>query len=68
MPGFKNPILIFLVLIFIIIEWVGREQEFALEQFGLNWYKYLRWFFYYVLAMLIILFVGQKQEFIYFQF
>ena len=68
MPGFKNPIIIFLVLIFIIIEWVGREQEYALEQFGLNWYKYLRWFFYYVLAMLIILFVGQKQEFIYFQF
>ena len=68
MPGFKNPIIIFLVLIFIIIEWIGREQEFALEKFALNWNKYLRWFFYYVLAMFIILFIGQKQEFIYFQF
>jgi len=68
MPGFKNPIIIFLVLIFIIIEWVGREQEYAIEQFGLNWNRYLRWFFYYVLAMFIILFIGQKQEFIYFQF
>jgi len=68
MPGFKNPITIFLVFIFIIIEWIGREQEFALEKFALNWNKYLRWFFYYVLAMFIILFIGQKQEFIYFQF
>jgi len=48
MPGFKNPITIFLVFIFIIIEWIGREQEFALEKFALNWNKYLRWFFYYV--------------------
>ena len=70
MPGFKNPILIFLVLIFIIIEWVGREQEFALEQFGLNWYKYLRWFFYYFITIAIIIsyFEGQEQQFIYFQF
>lgn len=70
MPGFKNPIIIFLVLIFIIIEWVGREQEFALEQFGLNWNKYLRWFFYYCITISIIIshFEGQEQEFIYFQF
>ncbi|OGS71075.1 MAG: acyltransferase [Flavobacteria bacterium RIFCSPLOWO2_12_FULL_35_11] len=68
MPGFKNYIIIFLVFISIIIEWVGREQEYALEKLGLSWNRILRWFFYYVLAMLIILFVGQKQQFIYFQF
>ena len=68
LPGYKKPIVIFFILIFIIIEWVGREQEYGLEKLGLNWNRYLRWFFYYVLAMLVILFVGQKQEFIYFQF
>lgn len=68
MSGFKNPIIIFLVLIFVLIEWAGREQKFALEKLGLSWNRVLRWFFYYVLSMFIILFVGQKQEFIYFQF
>lgn len=70
MPGFRNPIIVFLVLIFIIIEWVGREQEYAIEQFGLNWNRYLRWFFYYCITIAIIIshFEGQEQEFIYFQF
>ena len=70
MPGFKNPIIIFLVLIFIIIEWIGREQEFALEKFGLNWNRYLRWLFYYgiVISIVISQFEGQSQQFIYFQF
>ena len=68
MPGFKKPIIIFLVLILIFIEWIGREQEYALEKLGLNWNRTVRWIFYYTLAMLIILFAGQKQQFIYFQF
>lgn len=70
MPGFKNYIIIFLVLIFILIEWVGREQEYALEKLGLNWNRALRWFFYYciVISIFISMFEGQTQEFIYFQF
>jgi len=68
MPGFKNYTILFLLLMFILIEWVGREQEYALEKLGLSWNKLLRWIFYYVLAMLILLFIGQEQQFIYFQF
>lgn len=68
MPGFKDPIVLAFIVFFILIEWIGRDQEHALEKFGLNWYKSFRWFFYYVLAMLILLFAGQEQQFIYFQF
>ena len=34
--------LIILVILFTIIEWIGREQQFALATFGLKWNKHLR--------------------------
>ena len=58
-----------LLLFFIIIEWLGREQLYAIEKIGHNWIKPLRWFFYLILVFLIILFsVKEEQPFIYFQF
>jgi D-alanyl-lipoteichoic acid acyltransferase DltB (MBOAT superfamily) len=60
--------LILLVLFFIIVEWIGREQQYALERFGLKWKKWVRWLFYYMLVILIFAFSGSAQEFIYFQF
>lgn len=68
MPGFKKPIVITFIIFLILIEWFGKEQEYALEKIGSTWNKPLRWVFYYSLAMLIILFSGQKEQFIYFQF
>jgi D-alanyl-lipoteichoic acid acyltransferase DltB (MBOAT superfamily) len=68
MPGFKKPIIIFLIFLFIIIEWIGREEEFALHKLGLTWNRSLRWFFYYAIAMLIFLLFDQEEQFIYFQF
>lgn len=70
MPGFKNYTILFLVFIFILIEWVGREQEYALEKLGLSWNWLLRWIFYYAILIAIIIsqFEGETQEFIYFQF
>jgi len=60
--------LIFIIIFFIIIEWIGREQQYALEQFGLKWKKWIRWLFYYILVILIFAFSGNAQKFIYFQF
>ena len=60
--------LIVLILFFTLVEWIGREQQYALEQFGLKWKKWLRWLFYYILAILIFAFSGNAREFIYFQF
>ena len=52
----------------VLIEWKGREQQFALAQFGLQWPRFLRWVFYAWLVVLIVLNSGGEQEFIYFQF
>ncbi|MEM8888713.1 MAG: MBOAT family O-acyltransferase, partial [Bacteroidota bacterium] len=57
-----------LILFFISIEWLGREQEYAIEGLGLKWLKPIRWSFYLSMGVLIFLFSGTKQAFIYFQF
>lgn len=57
-----------LIAFFIIIEWLGREQQYALAQFGKKWYRPVRWAFYYILIITIFLFIGKEQQFIYFQF
>ena len=54
--------------IFMLIEWVGRRERFALESFLLSQHRVIRWGFYYVLMMAILLFAGKEQTFIYFQF
>jgi len=61
------PILILLVL-FNLVEWMGREQQFAIAKLGLNWKRPIRWAFYYVIIFAIIYFGGKEQNFIYFQF
>ncbi len=62
-----SPIIILLIL-FIIIEWIGREGEYAIERMGLNWKSPLRYAFYYLIIGAIYWFGGKEQEFIYFQF
>jgi len=57
-----------LLVFFIFIEWLGREEQYALAKFGLKWPKPVRWTFYYSLIVAILLFMGKEQEFIYFQF
>ena len=59
---------IVLVFIFMIIEWLGREEQYALASFGNRWYKPVRWSFYYILIIAIFVFIGKEQQFIYFQF
>ncbi len=58
------------VIVFIIIEWVGRQQQYALANVENIFPKPIRWTFY-ILLILIIYFVGnfsESIEFIYFQF
>lgn len=59
-----------LILLLIIVEWLGREGEFALDCLLRGWGRFYRWAFYVVL-LLFIYFLGnfsEKFEFIYFQF
>lgn len=59
---------IILTVIFIIVEWNGREEQYAISKLGLNWMKPARYAFYYALIIAIFWLGGDEQQFIYFQF
>lgn len=59
---------IVLVIIFLLIEWNGREGRYAIEQIGLRFKRPLRYAVYYSILILIFWFGGKEQQFIYFQF
>lgn len=56
------------IFLFLIVEWQGRKNNYALQQFGLHWHKLLRLGFYYLLAIIILYFYGKDFQFLYFQF
>jgi alginate O-acetyltransferase complex protein AlgI len=64
----KAKIILIFIIVFIVIEWIGREEQYAIANFGVKWYKPIRWLMYYVFILLILQFSGNQQEFIYFQF
>ena len=58
------------VVIMIIIEWMGRRDQYGLEKFGLTWKRPLRWAVYMIIFIMIINY-GLRidpQDFVYFQF
>lgn len=59
-----------LLVIFILAEWKGREQQFAIQQLGASRGRTYRWSYYIVILLSIYLFgnFGSNIEFIYFQF
>lgn len=59
---------LFLLLIFMLIEWIGREQQFAIAKLGTSYPRLIRWGFYYAIILTIFYFSGSEQQFIYFQF
>lgn len=61
-------LLILLIIAFVIIEWIGRGNAYAVEKLGLNWKRAIRWSFYIFIILIIISFRGEQQQFIYFQF
>jgi len=71
-PYFPNiseitPIVI-LVCLFLIVEWCGREGQYAIAEMGLKWNRVIRYFIYYIIILAIFWFSGKEQQFIYFQF
>lgn len=75
---FKFPQIVFeakfqttfiLLLVFVVIEWFGRDSEFAIEKTALNKPQLMRWFLYAFLIFLIGMFMQTEEvPFIYFQF
>ncbi len=67
-PEFFPVQVIFFIIVFVMIEWLQRDKEHALEFEHTKMPRYVRFAFYYLLIAVIFLFGGQQQEFIYFQF
>ncbi|WP_224997301.1 MBOAT family protein [Cesiribacter sp. SM1] len=57
-----------LIALFLLIEWIGREDEYAIARIGVKWPRLSKWAFYYFLVGAIIVLGDKKQAFIYFQF
>jgi alginate O-acetyltransferase complex protein AlgI len=67
-PEISPVLIILLTVIFVVLEWIGRRNEYAIEKLGFAWKQSYRWFFYLALSMAVLLLAGDPQEFIYFQF
>lgn len=61
-------VVMLLVVVFIMIEWIGREGQYAIARLEVRWSKPMRWALYYGIVIAIFLFAGKGQDFIYFQF
>ncbi|NVK53910.1 MAG: MBOAT family protein [Flavobacteriaceae bacterium] len=57
-----------LSIIFIVMEWLGRREEFSIQRMAFNKPAVIRYGLYYGLVMAVFLFARKEQEFIYFQF
>jgi D-alanyl-lipoteichoic acid acyltransferase DltB (MBOAT superfamily) len=64
----KYHAILTLISFFMIIEWMGREEEYAIQRLGLNWHRSVRWTVYCLIVLCIFFFTGKEQQFIYFQF
>jgi alginate O-acetyltransferase complex protein AlgI len=67
-PEIRPTFLFVLLFVFIIIEWAGRRNLFAIEKMWFRYPRPVRLFMYYLIVMIIFLYGGKEQEFIYFQF
>lgn len=72
-PQFDNKpyaLTVFLLIVaFIIAEWLGRENDFAIEKTAVTWPRPLRWLFYGIVVFILVLFMSFSEvPFIYFQF
>lgn len=57
-----------LIIIFLIIEWHGRQNQYAIATLGKLKKRNYRYAFYFSIVIAIYLFMGRQQQFIYFQF
>lgn len=68
LPEIRPTFILVLLAFFIVIEWTGREGNFALEHFRKHGNRMMRWSFLILILMLLFIFGREEQQFIYFQF
>lgn len=65
----RAVIIVPIILLFILIEWVGRNGQYAISNVGIKWKSPFRYIFYYAILVMIIYFGNfNDNQFIYFQF
>ncbi|GAB1858714.1 MBOAT family protein [Flavobacteriaceae bacterium MHTCC 0001] len=64
----KYKTILVLIGLFLTAEWLGRENQYAIEYISIKWKWPVRYAFYYTVIFAIFWFGGKEQEFIYFQF
>ncbi len=67
-PTIRPTNLFVLVIVFFVLEWFGRKQQYAIAKLELSYPKYMRWIIYYVILLTLFYYGGKEQQFIYFQF
>lgn len=68
-PVDRPPVFMFILIVaFLMVEWLGREEQYAIAKIGMSWPKPVRWLAWYVIVFYIFYFSGAQQQFIYFQF
>lgn len=67
-PEIKPKTTVVLIFIFMIVEWFGRRDEYAIAQMFKNQPVFIRWSFYYLIVFAIFYFSENERQFIYFQF
>ncbi len=68
-PDSRKALMVFiLIFLFLIVEWLGREQEYAIAKLNIRLPKPVRYAAYYTIIAVIFWYGGQGQQFIYFQF
>ena len=67
-PTIRPTNLFVLILLFITVEWFGREEQFAIAKLGLKSHPFYRYSFYFAIIFSLLWFGGEKHQFIYFQF
>jgi alginate O-acetyltransferase complex protein AlgI len=66
--SFDFILVLFSIFFFFLLEWIGRNNNFAISNLLLYRNSISKWLFYVFLICMIIFLGGKKQEFIYFQF
>ena len=64
---YEQSIFYFLVF-FLLIEWLGRNGQYAIHKIDTIKFNTIRWSFYILIIIFIVFFSGSQQDFIYFQF
>ena len=67
-PELPPKTVILFVIIFIFLEWLGRESEYGIKDFLLSYKRSVRWAIYILFVVLILYYAGAEQPFFYFQF